>query len=131
MFPKLFFLFIVVPIIELYLLIKLGEEIGAFSTIMIIILTAAAGAWLAKTQGFTAIKAIRNSVNQGRIPANEIIHGFLILLGGFALLSPGVLTDIIGITLLIPFTRKLYMIWIGKIIKNKIRTGKWNLRLFK
>lgn len=131
MFAKLLILFTVVPILELYLLIKLGEEIGAFNTIMIIIVTAVAGAWLSKTQGLAAIQNIRTSINSGRLPAMEIMHGFMILLGGFALLAPGVLTDILGITLLIPFTRKIYMAWILKIIKTRIRTGRWSIKLFK
>lgn len=130
MFSKLLLLFTIVPILELYILIKIGEEIGAFYTILIIIITAVTGAWLTKSQGLSVLRDLRSSINNGKIPAYEIMHGFIILLGGFALLAPGVITDLMGISMLIPFTRKFYIDWIIRVVRNKIRTGRWNFRIF-
>jgi UPF0716 protein FxsA len=126
MFLKLFILFTVVPILELYLLIKLGGKIGAFNTIMIILATATLGAFLAKQQGLQTLRNIKTAVSEARIPGKELLDGLFILLGGFALLTPGFITDLIGISMLLPFTRILY-IKLGKSyfdrkIKNKITT---------
>ena len=127
MLVKLFLFFTIIPIVELYLLIKVGGKIGAFNTIIIILLTALLGAFLAKREGFNVIRDIKNAVSQQRMPARELLNGLLVLMGGFALLTPGFLSDVIGITMLFPFTRQLYSLLIIRIINNKIRTGIWKL----
>ena len=127
MFFKFFILFTVIPIAELYLLIKMGEMIGALNTVLIILLTAIIGAYLAKTQGFVVLRKINQSLNEGRLPARELMDGLLVLLGGFTLLTPGFLTDIIGLSMLFPLSRILYIKLAVRIIQNKIETGKWRI----
>jgi len=127
MFFKFFILFTVIPIAELYLLIKIGELIGAFNTVLIILLTAIIGAYLAKTQGFVVLRKINQTLNEGRLPARELMDGLFVLLGGFTLLTPGFLTDIIGLSMLFPLSRILYIKLAVRIIQNKIETGKWRI----
>lgn len=123
MFLKLFILFTIIPIVELYLLIKIGGMIGALNTVLIILFTAVIGAYLAKTQGFRVIRKINQALNEGRLPARELLDGMVVLLGGFTLLTPGFLTDFIGLSMLFPPTRILYIKLAVRIIQNKIETG--------
>lgn len=127
MFLKLFIVFSVIPVLELYFLIKIGGEIGALSTILIILATAMLGAYLTKSQGFKVFVNIRRAVNERRIPANELLQGLFVLAGGLTLLTPGFITDLLGITMLLPVTRALYIKYAIKIISNKIKTGKWRM----
>ncbi len=105
MFARLLILFTVVPLIELALLIKLGNIIGLWPTIFIVIATGVLGAALARSQGTQVISAIRAEVAEGRPPTESLINGLLVLVGGVVLLTPGLLTDLLGFSLLIPFTR--------------------------
>lgn len=105
MFARLLILFTVVPLVELALLIKLGNVIGLWPTIFIVIATGVLGAALARSQGTQVIGAIRAEVAQGRPPTESLINGLLVLVGGVVLLTPGLLTDLLGFSLLIPFTR--------------------------
>lgn len=117
MFVRLLILFTVVPLIELALLIKLGNVIGLWPTIFIVIATGVLGAALARSQGTQVISAIRAEVTEGRLPTESLINGLLILVGGVVLLTPGLLTDLLGFSLLIPFTRN----WFKKELRNKLR----------
>jgi len=125
MFFKLFIFFTVVPILELYFLIKIGGAIGAFNTIVIILLTATIGAWLARAQGFMVLRRIQESLGQGRVPGHDILQGLFVLVGAFALLTPGFLTDMIGLSMLIPSVRAIYIKLLGLYIKNRIDSGVW------
>jgi len=116
---KLLLLFIVVPVAEVIIYVKLGQSIGLWPTLLLIFGTGIAGAFLARTQGFQIIKQVRYEINQGRIPGNEVVEGLLILAGGLLLLTPGLLTDIAGFLLLLPPSRKA----IRDLLKRKIR--KW------
>ena len=107
MFIRLLAVFIVIPLIELVILIKVGSYIGLWPTILIVVLTGIVGASLARYQGFIIINKIRSDVSSGRVPARELIDGLLVLIGGIVLLTPGFLTDICGFILLIPLTRNL------------------------
>ena len=127
MFFKLFVLFTIIPIAELYLLIKIGGMIGALNTVLIIFLTAVIGAYLAKTQGFIVIRKINHALNEGRLPGWELFDGLFVLLGGFTLLTPGFLTDLIGLSMLFPPTRIPYIKLAVRIIQNKIETGQWRI----
>ena len=127
MFFRLFILFTIIPIAELYLLIKIGGMIGAFNTVFIILFTAVIGAYLAKTHGFIVIRRINQALNEGRIPGQELLDGLFVLLGGFTLLTPGFLTDFIGLSMLFPLTRILYIKIAVRIIQNKIETGQWRI----
>ena len=107
MFIRLLAVFIIIPLIELVILIKVGSYIGLWPTILIVVLTGVVGAALARYQGFLIINKIRSDVSSGRVPARELIDGLLVLIGGIVLLTPGFLTDIFGFVLLIPVTRNL------------------------
>ena len=111
----LFLLFIVVPIVEIVLFIKIGSLLGLWLTILVVVLTAIVGTNLVKSQGLNAIKEVQSSFLQGQDIARSLINGTLILIAGILLLTPGFFTDFIGITFLIPVTRNM---WISYGIKH-------------
>ena len=117
MFARLLILFTVVPLVELALLIKLGDAIGLWPTITIVIATGVLGATLARSQGTRTVGAIRSQLAEGRAPTEGLINGLLILVGGVVLLTPGLLTDILGFSLLVPFTRDMFR----KNLQNRLR----------
>ena len=102
---KLILAFTVIPIVELYILLMLADLIGPHITILIIIITGVTGGILTKAQGLNTIKKIKTQLAAGDIPTDELLNGLLILSGGLLLLTPGILTDLTGFTLLIPVTR--------------------------
>lgn len=104
-FPILVALFLIVPIIEIYLLIKVGGLIGVFPTIGLVVLTAVIGVALLRTQGFQTYMRFNQAMLEGRVPATEIMEGVALLIGGALLLTPGFFTDVIGFICLIPPTR--------------------------
>ena len=125
MFLKLFFFFTLVPICELYFLIRIGGIIGAFNTVLIIILTASLGAYLARSQGFSVFGRIQEALSGGRVPGYDILQGLFIVVGAFALLTPGFLTDLIGLSMLLPPVRATYIKLLGRYIRRKIERGEW------
>ena len=112
MFLPLLFLFTVLPAIEIYLLFKIGGEIGAGNTFLIIVTTGVVGAALAKSQGIAILNQIQQEMNKGGIPGKAIIHGLMVFAGGLLLLTPGFLTDIIGFSLVIPGPRHILYVWV-------------------
>ncbi|MCP4216555.1 MAG: membrane protein FxsA [bacterium] len=125
MFGNLLLLFIVVPIVEIYILVNAGQVLGTWNTIGIVILTGVAGASFAKSEGARVIYDIRNAMAAGQMPGRELMQGAMILAGGIMLLTPGFLTDIVGFSLLIPFTRKLYSKVALNYFKKKMKSGQW------
>ena len=105
-FQMLFLVVVIIPFAEIYLLLQVGSIIGAFPTILLVVFTAALGAWLLKQQGFATFRRFQENLAQGTIPAYEMIEGPIILLGGLLLLTPGFITDILGFACLIPLLRK-------------------------
>ncbi len=128
MFIKLLILFTLVPIVELYVLLEAGRQIGVGATIGMIFLTGIAGAYLARSQGFNLINRIQADLNQGRVPANQIMDGAIILAGGLLLLTPGFCTDLFGFCLLTPVTRQYIKIWLTKWLDRKIQRGEIHFR---
>jgi UPF0716 protein FxsA len=104
----LFVVFVVVPLVEIYVLVQVGQVIGAGWTIALLVLDAMLGTWLIKHEGARAWRALREALEGGRMPATEIADGALILLGGTLMLAPGFVTDALGILLILPFTRPLF-----------------------
>ncbi len=102
---KLFLAFTLIPVAEIYLIIKLGGFLGAFNTVAIIILTGFVGATLARMQGLQTMLRVRQSLQQGLVPAEEMIDALLIFVAGIVLLTPGFITDSAGLLLLFPPTR--------------------------
>lgn len=130
MFLKLFSVFLIIPFIEIYLLIKIGGMIGALNTVLIILITASLGAYLAKSQGFRVLREIQEATNKGYMPGNELLHGFFVLIGSFALLTPGFLSDIIGFSMLIPQIREIYVGIAKGIIRKKMKRGQWQMKTY-
>jgi UPF0716 protein FxsA len=123
MLLRLFLLFTIIPIIEVWMLIKIGRVFGALPTVAILIAISMAGAWLARSQGFRAIVAIQKELAAGRLPAAHILDGAFILAGGILLLTPGFFTDVIGLFFLIPASRSLLKLWLGRWLERKLRGG--------
>jgi UPF0716 protein FxsA len=131
MLLKLILLFTIVPLIELAILIYLGTVIGALYTMLIVVVTGIVGAILARYQGSSTLSKIRSNIEIGIIPANELFDGALILAGGLLLLTPGIITDIIGFALLVPYTRRIVRRLSRSLMLRKIETGGinyWKLR---
>ncbi len=124
MFFKLLILFIVVPIIEIAILVKIGTLIGFWPTMLIVIATGITGAMLARMQGFLVFNRIRTELQMGRMPAEELIDALLVLIGGILLLTPGLLTDLIGFLMLIHWSRKLLKKWLGKRFRQWVQSRK-------
>lgn len=105
MFLRLLIVFTVIPLIELALLIKVGSIIGIFWTLLLVVTTALAGTYLVKKQGIAVIGRIQQQLGSGRIPAEALLDGILILVAAVLLITPGILTDASGFCLLIPLIR--------------------------
>jgi len=105
-FQGIFLLVLIIPFLEIYLLLKVGGIIGAFPTIFLVVLTAVLGTWLLRQQGFATLQKLQINLQQGKIPAYEMIEGPIILVGGVLLLTPGFITDVIGFACLIPQLRR-------------------------
>lgn len=113
-------LFIVVPIAELYVIIQVGEAIGVWPTLLLLLLDAIVGSWLLKHEGRAAWRRFNQALAEKRVPAAEVADGFLVILGGALLIAPGFITDIFGILFLIPPTRALarkilYRFTVGRV----------------
>ncbi len=123
MFFYLVILFTVVPIAELYFLIRVGQYLGAFSTVMIVIFTGIFGAFLARIEGLRVLYSVQNDLQEGKMPASQLLDGMLILIGAVLLITPGLLTDGIGFALVIPQSRAYIKIlvkqYLQKIIDKK------------
>lgn len=123
MFVRLLLLFTVVPLVELALLIQLGRVIGLVPTIAIVLLTGFTGAALARWQGLAAIRRVQEEMAAGRVPTGALVDGLLILLAGAVLLTPGLLTDITGVLLLIPPIRAAVRRALVEAFRRRIRAG--------
>lgn len=99
--------FVLVPLAEIYLLIQVGQVIGPWWTILLLIAASIVGGWLVKREGGRAWEALRVALSAGRMPSRELADGALILIGGTLMLTPGFLSDIVGLVFVLPFTRPL------------------------
>lgn len=119
----LFLFFLIVPFVEIYVLLQVGGIIGAFPTIFLVVFTAALGAWLLRKQGFATWQRFQANLNQGTIPAYEMIEGPILLVGGALLLTPGFFTDILGFACLIPPLRRKIAQYVIENYLLKSETG--------
>jgi len=108
----LFLIFLLVPILEIYLLIQIGGVIGALWTVALVVLTAFAGAYLLKLQGFATLKRAQESLARGELPAGSLLEGAILLVSGALLLTPGFFTDAIGFICLVPTARQAIAAWL-------------------
>lgn len=106
LFPVLFLIFISIPLLEIYLLIKVGSHVGAMITILLVVGTAVLGAALLRMQGISTLNRVREEMEAGRLPAVPMLEGLVLLLAGALLLTPGFFTDALGFLLLIPPLRR-------------------------
>lgn len=117
LFNLLLLLFLAIPVIEIYLLIEVGSQIGALPTILLVVLTALVGASLLRQQGFSTWARINARMAAGEAPAMELLEGLLLLIAGALLLTPGFFTDTIGFLLLIPPLRRF---WISAVLQRAL-----------
>ncbi len=113
---RLALLFIAVPLLELFILIRLGGVIGLMPTLALCVLTGVAGAWLARREGLRALWSFQERLAGGGVPGRALMDGLCILIGGAVLLTPGLLTDVLGFALLLPPSRR----WIQARMKRRI-----------
>ena len=104
--PSLFLLIILVPLVEIYLLIQVGSLIGAWPTILAVVLTAVIGSMLIRQQGLSTLQRARQGMAAGHLPAMEMMEGIALLISGAFLLTPGFFTDAVGFLLLVPMVRR-------------------------
>ncbi len=126
----LFLLFTVVPFIELYLLLTMGRNVGLVPTLAFVVGTGLLGAFLARREGTRVLRDWQVSMAQGRIPEDGILSGALILVGGALLVAPGVLTDLTGMLLLIPPTRRFIAARIRRVLERRRKAGTFRVSTF-
>jgi UPF0716 protein FxsA len=113
-------LFIVVPLVEIYVIIQVGQAIGPWWTILLLILDSILGSWLIRHEGSRAWRALRQALDSGRMPAKELADGALILIGGTLMLAPGFVTDGFGILMILPVTRPLFRRLLTRVVGNRL-----------
>jgi UPF0716 protein FxsA len=123
MFFRLLFLLTIVPFVELYFLIRLSGAIGFSNTLLLVIVTGVVGAWLLKKQGHSILMEIQQQTRQNKLPSDAIAKGFMTFVGGLLLLTPGVLTDVIGLSLIFPVTQLFWKSYFKKQWKRGIDSG--------
>ena len=127
MLLKLFLAFTLIPFVEIYLLIKIGHYLGAFNTVIVVIVTGLLGASLARHEGMRTMMRVRESVNRGELPAEEILDAVLIFIAGIVLLTPGFITDLAGIAILIPNARTWLKRWLRRKFDQWISENRANI----
>ena len=120
---KLLALFTLVPLLEVFLLVTLGNYLGALPTVLIVLVTGLLGAFLAKREGLKVWDEWRKALNAGGLPEEGIVGGLLVLVGGVLLVTPGVLTDITGLALLIPPSRRFIAKYVRRYFEAKLAAG--------
>lgn len=129
-FGRLLLLFLIVPAIELALLIRVGQWVGFWPTLAMILLTGVAGSYLAKREGLGIWRQFNENISSGGLPGRELMDGIIILCSGALLLAPGVLTDVAGMFGLFPPTRSLIRKYALRRIERTMRTGTLRVGLF-
>lgn len=117
--PILALLLFAVPLIEIYLLIQVGQVIGALPTILLVIATSVLGAYLLRQQGLAALTRFQTNLRRRQLPAEELKEGVFIVLGGVLLMTPGFFTDFLGLLCLLPPTRKLLIKLFAKRLQRQ------------
>ena len=112
--------FIVVPILEIYVIIRVGQVIGAWWTVLLLVADSIVGGWLIRREGRRAWLALTTALQFGRMPATELADGALILVGGTLMLSPGFVTDAVGILLILPFTRPIARRLLTRVVARRL-----------
>ena len=116
----LFALFIVVPLVEIYVIVQVGQAIGAWWTILLLVLDSLLGSWLVRREGARAFRALREALNSGRMPARELVDGGLTLIGGTLMLAPGFITDVLGFAMILPVTRPVFRRLLTGVVTSRL-----------
>ena len=124
MLGRLFLLFTIVPFIELFLLMQVGDVVGFWPTVGMILLTGITGAWLSKREGLRVFREYQQALAEMRMPKEGLTSGLLVLVGGVLMIAPGVLTDITGILLMIPPVRRVVAGWVERYVEKHILGAK-------
>ena len=130
MLSRLILLFVAVPLVELAILLQVAQVIGLVPTIALVVTTGVAGAALARHQGLRAFLAVQQELASGRLPGRSLLDGLSILVGGAFLLTPGILTDIAGFSLLVPLSRRWLQGVVKRRLERRIREGAVEFRVF-
>jgi UPF0716 protein FxsA len=132
MFLRLLLLFTLVPLLELFILVKLGSVIGVGATVLIVIATGVLGASLARWQGLGVLRRLTQDLERGRLPADALLDGLLIFIAGAVLLTPGLITDVLGFLLLLPAGRAVVKKTVaarlqkkGEVADPEVIEGEW------
>ncbi len=112
--------FVVVPLVEIYVIIQVGQVIGAWWTIALLVADSIFGSWLVKREGGRAWRALRVALGQGRMPAKELADGALIVVGGTLMLTPGFVSDVFGVLFILPVTRPLGRRMLARVISRRL-----------
>jgi UPF0716 protein FxsA len=127
---RLLALFVIVPLLELALLIRVGQWLGLLPTIALVVVTGVVGAALARREGLRTLGRIRAELGVGRFPVGRLLDGVMILFAGGLLLTPGVLTDIVGLTLLVPAARDRVRTLLIARVRRSVESGRTNITLY-
>ncbi len=119
MFLRLLLLFTTVPLIELVLLVEIGKRVGLAATIALVIVTGVLGAWLARREGLRTLARLQQELQEGRMPAEPLLDGLMIFVAGAVLLTPGLLTDLFGFSLLVPRARALVRRTVARRLRQR------------
>ena len=112
--------FIVVPLVEIWTILQVGRVIGPWWTIALLVVDSLIGSWLVKREGGRAWRALRSALEQGRMPASELADGALILVGGTLMLTPGFVTDVVGILAILPMTRPVARRLLTRVVERRL-----------
>ena len=112
--------FVAVPVLEIYVIIQVGQVIGAWWTVLLLIADSVVGSWLVRREGARAFAALRAALASGRMPARELTDGALILVGGTLMVAPGFVSDVVGFVLILPFTRPLARRLLSVIVARRL-----------
>ena len=118
--PLMVVLFVGVPLLEIYVLIQIGQVIGAWWTILLLILSSVIGTWLVRREGGRAWQALTTALQTGRMPHRELADGALILVGGTLMLTPGFVSDAVGVLLILPFTRPVARRLLARVVARRL-----------
>src|SRR3954451_14817904 len=116
-------LFIVVPLAELYVILKVGDVIGWAPTIALLAVDSLLGTWLLRSQGRAVWRRFNEALAAGRMPHREVVDGVLVIFGGAFLITPGFITDVVGVVLLLPLARALVRAWLARRLARRVSVG--------
>jgi UPF0716 protein FxsA len=113
-------LFVALPILEIWVIIQVGQEIGALWTVLLLVLESLLGAWIVKREGRRAWRALNDALSTGRMPGRKLADAALVLVGGTLLLTPGFVTDVFGFFAVLPFTRPVARRLLGWAVARRV-----------